>query len=638
MALIQGTAGNDFLVGGNANDTLNGLAGNDQLYGDAGNDRLIGGGGDDWIGGGDGKDTAVFSGPFADYLVMPGDNNMLVVLDLVQGRDGLDQVSVESLEFSDGVRHVSDIYAGFGITAPASTSGNDDIAGTALNDYLYGGKGNDTLHGGAGNDWIYCSETTSSADVLYGDDGRDFLQGGWGPDTLVGGPGDDTLYGTTRDNPAFPGGDVAVFSGSYSEYEISYNESSGSFTVHDLVPSRDGTDVVVGVASFQFSDQARAADSVLSVTLEGTAGNDTLLGSIDADFLDGEEGNDQLTGGGGDDILVGGAGDDTLDGGAGDDMLHAGYGDVVDGGAQNVADHLDINFDGADAGMHVDLRNFEGAAQFGTTVIAGIESVDTLVGTAFDDFLALNGGQKIYGGSGDDTIIAVNGNAACFGDVGDDLIDVSAQTTGYAYGDWGDDTIVGSATGTGEYDGGAGLDVFDCAGSYAAADVVFEPYGIGDSHFYFVWPAGSEFGSKLDGVERVHFDDGTVAIDLDGNAGIAVRMLGVLFGTDAARNPSAIGAVLAYLDGGWNPEDLAAAAIDLMLGPDVPNSTVVTVLWTNLFHTAPTADDLAPYVALLDSRLVTQAGLTTLAMGTALNDANVDMELLVQHGVHYEPM
>ncbi len=72
--LMQGLAGDDFMVGGSANDRLEGNdgadvlrggggddwlfgdAGNDTLYGDAGNDRLIGGAGDDALFGGDGDD------------------------------------------------------------------------------------------------------------------------------------------------------------------------------------------------------------------------------------------------------------------------------------------------------------------------------------------------------------------------------------------------------------------------------------------------------------------------------------------------------------------------------------------------------------------------------------------------------
>jgi Ca2+-binding RTX toxin-like protein len=55
--LINGTAGNDSLVGGSGNDTINGFAGNDTIVGGAGNDALDGNDGVDWVEGGAGNDT-----------------------------------------------------------------------------------------------------------------------------------------------------------------------------------------------------------------------------------------------------------------------------------------------------------------------------------------------------------------------------------------------------------------------------------------------------------------------------------------------------------------------------------------------------------------------------------------------------
>ena len=57
-ALIEGSRGNDTLVGGDANDTLIGGAGNDVLYGRGGDDRFTGGAGRDRFFGGDGRDRA----------------------------------------------------------------------------------------------------------------------------------------------------------------------------------------------------------------------------------------------------------------------------------------------------------------------------------------------------------------------------------------------------------------------------------------------------------------------------------------------------------------------------------------------------------------------------------------------------
>ncbi|MBY0336339.1 MAG: cellulase family glycosylhydrolase [Acetobacteraceae bacterium] len=62
------------------------------------------------------------------------------------------------------------------------------------------------------------------------------------------------------------------------------------------------------------------------LTLDGTAGDDSLAGGTGADVLSGQGGNDTLLGLGGDDSLSGGAGNDLLTGGAGNDALDGGTG------------------------------------------------------------------------------------------------------------------------------------------------------------------------------------------------------------------------------------------------------------------------------------------------------------------------
>src|SRR5260221_9391317 len=69
-------------------------------------------------------------------------------------------------------------------------------------------------------------------------------------------------------------------------------------------------------------------------TLNGTEGNDTLIGTADADTINGLGGNDFLAGDSGDDSIVGGAGNDTIYGDGGNDWIESGAGnDTVSGGA-----------------------------------------------------------------------------------------------------------------------------------------------------------------------------------------------------------------------------------------------------------------------------------------------------------------
>jgi Ca2+-binding RTX toxin-like protein len=72
--IINGTSGDDTLVGKGAGETINGLAGNDILYGDSingkgpgGNDTLNGGDGNDTLFGGQGNDS-ITGGHGQDFL------------------------------------------------------------------------------------------------------------------------------------------------------------------------------------------------------------------------------------------------------------------------------------------------------------------------------------------------------------------------------------------------------------------------------------------------------------------------------------------------------------------------------------------------------------------------------------------
>jgi Ca2+-binding RTX toxin-like protein len=64
---LDGGAGHDVLLGGNAGDILRGGAGNDFLYGFDGHDFLLGEAGRDYLFGGNGNDT-LDGGTGSDYL------------------------------------------------------------------------------------------------------------------------------------------------------------------------------------------------------------------------------------------------------------------------------------------------------------------------------------------------------------------------------------------------------------------------------------------------------------------------------------------------------------------------------------------------------------------------------------------
>ena len=68
-------------------------------------------------------------------------------------------------------------------------------------------------------------------------------------------------------------------------------------------------------------------------TINGTAGNDTLVGTASTDIISGLGGNDRLQGSGGNDSVLGGAGNDLVFGNDGTDWVEGGAGnDSIGGG------------------------------------------------------------------------------------------------------------------------------------------------------------------------------------------------------------------------------------------------------------------------------------------------------------------
>ena len=79
-----------------------------------------------------------------------------------------------------------------------------------------------------------------------------------------------------------------------------------------------------GDSGGSFTVEGLAATSNAGQTVDGTSGNDLLLGAAGSDTLNGNDGNDVLNGGAGVDTLHGGAGNDVLIGGPGADILTGG--------------------------------------------------------------------------------------------------------------------------------------------------------------------------------------------------------------------------------------------------------------------------------------------------------------------------
>ena len=480
---LQGTENADVLVGGSESEVLLGLAGDDQLFGGQGGDDVLdGGAGADLIDGGIGFDTLVFWSATAG-----------VAMSLVTGGTGGDAagdvyVSIENIygtAFNDSLEGndlPNTILGGGGDNVIRGLGGDDALYGGAGNETFYGGAGNDRIYGGGGIDYARYDDSpvgvvvgaggdllqdievvigSNFADHLTGTGGAEEIDAGGGDDAMTGAGGSDTLDGGE-------GSDRAFFTGSRSDYLITFDTATDTYTVADLrAGSPDGADQVRNVEMVIFADGVVPAGSLLENPPDGPVagddGDNVLTGTFFGDELQGLGGNDTLSGLGGADVFDGGAGDDTLDGGAGSDTA---------------------SYASADAAVAVSLA-IAGAQATGAAGIDTLLAMENLTGSGFDDVLT--------GDAGDNVLSGLAGHDHLFGGDGSDTL----------HGGDGDDILIGGA-GADVLDGGEGFDLV----SY---ETITETIGIID---LVVIDLNGPFGSDAAG-DRFLSIEGVMGSNLD---------------------------------------------------------------------------------------------------------------------------
>lgn len=323
--------------------------------------------------------------------------------------------------------------------------GNDTIAlneanGALPRANLFGGSGNDTLTGGSGADMLFGQ---AGNDTLLGKGGIDFLFGGEGNDTLTGGDADDQVFGEAGNDRLIwnPGDDTDLNEGGAGIDTIEVNGGNGAeiFTAtangsrvrFDRVnPAPFSLDIGTSenlVVNMNGGDDSFSATgnlaALIQITVDGGAGNDTILGSNGADvllggdgddFIDGQQGNDTAFLGAGNDIFQWdpGDGNDVVEGQAGTDRMlfnGANINEIFDASANGSR----VRFTRNVGNIVMDLNGVEG---IDLNALGGADTVtvNNLTGTDLTQF-NIDLGGLIGGTAGDtqpDTIIVngTNGN------------------------------------------------------------------------------------------------------------------------------------------------------------------------------------------------------------------------------------
>lgn len=83
---------------------------------------------------------------------------------------------------------------------------------------------------------------------------------------------------------------------------------------------------------------------------------------------------------------------------------------------------------------------------------------------------------------------------------------------------------------------------------------------------------------------------------------------------------------------GWTYDNLAGLALDAAGAKT--NDQIVSLLWKNVIGTTATANDKAPYIAILENGM-TPGALAHLAAETAFNTTNINLTGLALIGIDY---
>jgi Ca2+-binding RTX toxin-like protein len=388
---------------------------------------------------------------------------------------GLDGQDVLTLNEANGALPAANLFGG---------TGNDTLTGGSGADQLFGQAGNDTHLGRGGNDLLFGG---SDNDTLTGGDADDQVFGQSGSDRIIWNPGDDTDLnegGDGSDTVEVNGGNGAEqFTATANGTRVRFDRITPAPFAIDIGTSEKLT-VNANGGDDSFSATGNLA-ALIAVTVDGGAGNDTLLGSNGADLLLGGDGNDFADGQQGNDVALLGAGDDTFqwDPGDGSDVVEGQNGtDAMAFNGSNANEQMDVSANGQRvrffrdvAAITMDLNDVESIV---ARTLGGADKlvVNDLSGTDVDDVVA----DLAAGAGGDDgqpdNVIANATN-------GDDVVSVigagtNAQVTGLPALVSVSGAISGSDRLT--VNALAGADVIDATGLSANATLLTLDGGDGD--------------------------------------------------------------------------------------------------------------------------------------------------------------
>ncbi|MCE3232976.1 MAG: calcium binding hemolysin protein [Rickettsiaceae bacterium] len=291
---LEGTGGDDSILGGTNGNILNGYAGNDILDGYTGDDKLNGGDGNDTLLFGQGNDTLTGGAGSDTFKLTSGFDTYSTQLATITDFDVNDPNEKIDLSAIDGtVRKFEEIrfiasgsdtkiytnpnsnqYILVKNTTPANFTQDNVVGITDKQAILEGTEENDTLYASSNDNYTIVGK--GGDDTLVSNNGYDILTGGTGNDIFkfATGFGHDTITDFEAGNP---------------DEKIYLPEIANVYKFSDLNISQDGNDTVINISSSNtirlenvIKEQLISENFVLTTSIYGTDSNDTILDAGDA--------------------------------------------------------------------------------------------------------------------------------------------------------------------------------------------------------------------------------------------------------------------------------------------------------------------------------------------------------------------
>lgn len=531
--------------------------------------------------------TSLFIDLYTKLSVVDIDGYGQVAIDFANHFSSMDTSTSENAAFADAVDIFNQVvWESYWYSIdPANTL----IESTLLGQIYYATLGSDDIQGSIYDDTFIVTdnERDNGLDFFDGNDGRDLIE--------------------YRDN--------------YLQYEFSINDEIVN------VLSYGNLDQLTDFEYIKFHNQMLfiSSSGIQEIpSIIGNNGNEQISGGDGVDYLNGLAGDDYILGGAGNDFLYGGSQNDILDGGTDNDYLNGGsgsdiyyvdsYGDQVIE-INNTPEGTDGNILSIDIGSYID------------TVFA---SVDYILSDYVEN---LDVQDEAVIGIGNDLNNQINGNMysnQLFGGNGNDNI----------FGDKGDDSLIGER-GHDTLHGGGGLDKAIFISEINDYEVVkFNDYftvtQVANTYYRY---DGSD---KLIEVERLEFSDKSLALDIEGSAGLAAKVIAAVHGSESINsNLALMGEALDKLDIiGYTYPSLIQWAMDEagLNGTTVEDySDIVSTVWENVFGVLPNQAESDLFVYFLASNTINYVSLGYLAAEGVVSTGQLDLVGLAETGIEYIP-